>query len=857
MKILNAVSLLPFFLVVLMVSCMKPVSDDFVNEVRPSAVPLITVNPYFSIWSFSDALNGDYTRHWTGVPHPLDAFLRVDGDIYRVMGNMKVNYKVIVPTAETEPWNATYRIMPEDGIPQDGVSKTGNAAVKWYEKEYDDSDWDKGKGAFGSYDSVQTNTHWEGVTDIYIRRHVFLDSADLKKGLSLKYAFDEDIKIYINDTFALLTEAFSDGYDIIELTDRQRSYLRAGDNLIACHCLNRFDECNFDFGLVLPDESVDDENKDKELTAVQKSLNVLPTRTIYNFSCGPVDMNLTFTSSQILSDIDLVSRPVNYISYDVESNDGKKHDVQFLFTASPKIAVDFKPEKMVFESGMENGIGYAKTGTVSQRYLARKGDNLRIDWGYFYLASRNGKTAVMDPRDAYKMFESAGAVESESCYIQNENFKQSPMALVYSMNLGSVEAGTISSDYMMAAYDEVYSMQYFWNNLRPYWNRSGRETILGQIKKASDEFAVVQEKCKEFDGRMMADASRAGGRKYAELCALAYRQSIAAHSISQSPEGDILFMSKECFSNGSMGTVDVSFPSSPLYLLYNPELVKGMMNPIFYIQESGRIDKPFAVHDVGIYPQANGCQYGDGMPVEESANMLIMAYAVAKSEGNADYAAKHWKTLTSWTDYLMQYGSDPAEQLCTDDFGGHLAHNSNLAIKAILAVASYGKLAMMLGYDNIGNDYYSKAQEFAREWETKANDGDHYRLAYDRPDTWSLKYNLVWDKVLGLNIFDSKIYRAEVAYYISKQNEFGVPLDQRKKWTKSDWILWSATLSDNLQDFQNLTNKVWKFQNETTSRVPMTDFYFSDKPICVDFRARSVVGAYFIKLLEEKYSREK
>ncbi|MDR0891865.1 MAG: DUF4965 domain-containing protein, partial [Mediterranea sp.] len=392
----------------------------------------------------------------------------------------------------------------------------------------------------------------------------------------------------------------------------------------------------------------------------------------------------------------------------------------------------------------------------------------------------------------------------------------------------------------------------FGTNLRPYWNRNGDKTITGEFHAAEQSYLPLMQQCAAFDRQLMAEATADGGKEYADLCALAYRQSVAAHKLVQSPTGDLLFLSKENFSNGSIGTVDITYPSAPLYLLYNPELAKGLMNHIFYYSESGKWTKPFAAHDVGTYPQANGQTYGGDMPVEESGNMLILAAAIAKVEGSADYARKHWDVLTTWANYLLEKGLDPENQLCTDDFAGHFAHNANLSIKAILAIASYGYLADRLGKADVAQQYTAQAKAMAAKWMTMADDGDHYRLTFDKPGTWSQKYNLVWDRLIGLNIFPESVAEKEIAYYLALQNKYGLPLDSREAYTKTDWILWTATLATDRPTFEKFVSPVYRFMNETVDRVPMSDWIWSDRPNQRGFQARSVVGGYFIKMLESK-----
>jgi hypothetical protein len=231
--------------------------------------------------------------------------------------------------------------------------------------------------------------------------------------------------------------------------------------------------------------------------------------------------------------------------------------------------------------------------------------------------------------------------------------------------------------------------------------------------------------------------------------------------------------------------------------------------------------------------------------------MLIMLAALAKIEGNAEYAAKYWPELTKWALYLKDKGLDPENQLSTDDFAGHLAHNANLSIKAILALGSYGLLAGMTGRNDVAAEYRRTAREFANRWVEMAKDGDHYRLAFDKPATWSQKYNLVWDRLLGLDLFPPGVARQEIAFYLTRQNQYGLPLDNRRAYTKLDWVLWTATLAENQSDFEKLVAPAYQFANDSESRVPLTDWYDTVTAKQQGFQARSVVGGLFVKMLAD------
>lgn len=805
--------------------------DTIKNELRPPAYPLITIDPYTSAWSTTDNLYDSNVKHWTGKDFPLIGVAKIDGELFRFMGIEDLQYEPVAVTGEQGNWSGSYT--------------TQKPADNWMKPEFDASTWKNAPGGFGTTINEPTaKTNWD-TEFIWVRRSITLDKDLSGKNVYLEYSHDDDVIIYVDGEEVVNSGNTCKKNAVLELPEKLTKQFTQGKTVtIAAYCHNRVGNGLLDFGL----QTEKDTKKYFEKTAIQKSVDVQATQTHYQFACGNVDLRLTFTAPLFMDNLDLISRPVNYITYDIVSNDGKKHNVELYFEASPVWAMDKPYQEADSEIiNAENKI-FLKTGTKSQNVLAKSGDDVRIDWGYFYLVS-DDKNVLANVGENYALREKFVADKFEE---KTESTKVYDY-LGLLKKLGNVESATGK---IMLGYDDIYSIQYFNDNLRPYWNRNNDQTIISQFAKADKEYDSLIEKAYAFDKELMQNATTSGGKEYAELCALAYRQAIAAHKLVQAPNGDLLFLSKENFSNGSIGTVDITYPSAPLFLLYNVDLVKGLMNHILYYSESGKWTKPFAAHDIGTYPLGNGQTYGGDMPVEESGNMLILARAIAEVEGNADYAKKHWTVFTVWADYLVENGLDPENQLCTDDFAGHFAHNANLSVKAILAIASYGELAKMQGDAVTGEKYIAAAKEMAAKWETMAKDGDHYKLTFDKPGTWSQKYNLVWDKILKMGIFDPNIAQTEIAYYLTKQNKYGLPLDNRELYTKTDWIIWTATLANDQATFEKFISPIHLFMSETKDRVPMSDWVFTHEANQRGFQARSVVGGYFIKMLNDKYNKK-
>jgi hypothetical protein len=588
---------------------------------------------------------------------------------------------------------------------------------------------------------------------------------------------------------------------------------------------------------------------DKEFHQIlpQISLDVTATATTYTFENDKVRLCCRFTSPLILSDPLLVSRPCTYIDFMVEKKNADNVKLDFIVSAD--LVRQEKDEVAGFAGTFKQDFSYASMGRMRQQPLGSSGDHTTIDWGYVYLAGNDKSTITYD-----------AANEAIRCQAADLNGQTT----------------------LILAYDDLASINYFGEWRKAYWT-TRYKTILEAISAAFADQKKVCKQASEIDCEIEAKAKKIGGDEYSFLCAMSYRHAIAAHKLITDEDKNLIFLSKENDSNGCIGTVDVSYPSVPLFMLYNTEYVKGMLRPIFRFADCDVWTYDFAPHDVGRYPYAWGQVYGrsdeenkrfrsenqfvyppyymypsgsnvyglrDQMPVEECGNMLIMTAMVCRMEQNVSFALPYMETLKKWREYLIRYGADPGEQLCTDDFAGHLSHNTNLSVKAIMGIEGYAQIAALAGEKDEAKKYHKIAVDMASDWEKRAKADDHYQLVFGegKKDTWSLKYNLIWDKLWKSGLFSDEVYEKELAYYKKKANRYGTPLDSRAAYTKSDWILWCAAMDNTAA----LIQPVAAYLKETTTRVPFSDWYQTDSGMYCYFIARSVQGGIFMPMLAEQ-----
>ena len=565
------------------------------------------------------------------------------------------------------------------------------------------------------------------------------------------------------------------------------------------------------------------------------SQQVTATRTIAVAQLGGVELTVTFATPAFPDDLDVMSMPVTLVKFALKPLDGQSHDLRVSLSLSDTLCYDgAKRPELYADAFSLNGWSTALLGQRSQKPLSHSGDHITIDWGYMYLCAQTGSVTVGEWGLEYAW--------------------QGP--LNDTLDLRAV-----------IAYDDIASINYFGTLCKAWYRRNGAQ-ITDAIALAENQFEQLLDRCCDWDERVRRDALAAADENYAQLCAASWRHTMAAHKLIATSEGEMALLSKENDSNGCIGTADVSYPSIPLYLRYAPELVNALCRGILDFAEMPVWEFDFAPHDIGRYPMATGqvyaarkgcanglvhppyylypagCDVYDHryqMPVEECGNLLIMLAAAQRFGASAALAQAHRATLDKWVQYLLTYGEDPGEQLCTDDFAGHLAHNVNLAAKAIVGVACYGLLTG-------DTSYHSKAKAMAERLMARIGCEGNTPLSLDGTG-WSQKYNLLWDKVLGLDLLPDSFYAAEIASYLPRCNIYGLPLDSRADYTKSDWICWTAAMADDKEQRCALLAPVARYLRETTTRVPFSDWYDTKTGRYVHFIARSVQGGVFAPML--------
>ncbi len=582
--------------------------------------------------------------------------------------------------------------------------------------------------------------------------------------------------------------------------------------------------------------------KGEEAAMTQTAVRITPLVSEYDFTNNKINMTFRTWSPFLFDDFHIMSAPAAYLECDITSADGSKHDVSVCFKGFEELCQGKKKKLVSKYTETCEGKIIAKMGLTKQTPLNDSGDTYAADWGYVCL---HGKESRVVP-EGITAAESATAAEKASFTF-------------------------------IIAYDDVYSINYFGQHLKGLWTEkfpSIEDVITYFVNNRDELYARV---CAQ-DELVLSDAKQFG-EDYQKILAAATRQIFAGHKLVRSRKGHLLYLSKECHSNGCINTVDVSYPAAPMFLLYAPELIKAMLVGIFRFANSDLWKAKFAPHDIGRYPIACGQVYAlkphihiiphkvsykkiykkksfniymneFQMPVEECGNMIILSYTYYLFSKDKEFLEKNLGLLEKWASYLKEAGVVLNRELCTDDFAGHSVKNVNLAIKGIMGIACFGKICDTLG---ITNDCMQTAKAYADKLVAECNtDKDYLPFSINKNETWSLKYNLVWDKLLSFGLFDEKLYKGESEKYRAELNKYGVPLDFRKTFTKTDWMLWAACLDEDDKNVRLFSEAIVRYLADTKDKNCFSDWIETKEPKQSGFDHRTVQAGLWMPVLHKK-----
>lgn len=586
--------------------------------------------------------------------------------------------------------------------------------------------------------------------------------------------------------------------------------------------------------------------KGDEAVIEQKDVKITPYVSEYIFENEKVKLQFFTWSPFLFDDFHLLSTPCAYFDTVITSLDGERHEVSVSYRFDNELTGENKNDKITKYTDSCEGVRYILMGKTEQEPLHDSGDKFAADWGYVCAMG--------------------GEIASEKQYIsirsEHKNVKKASFTSVL-------------------AYDDVYSIDYFGEKLKGLWTE--RFPDIGKAMKfCLDNRDSLFRRIRNQE-KTILDDSKPFGKSYQDILSAAARQVLAAHKLVRNGKGQLLYMSKECHSNGCINTVDVSYPAAPMYLLYTPELIKAMLVGIFEFANMPIWTAEFAPHDIGRYPLACGQVYAlkphkhlvphaysykriykakstsiympeFQMPVEECGNMLILTYAYYVMTKDKAFLSENYYTLSLWANYLKNKGVVLDKQLCTDDFAGHSKKNVNLAIKAVMGMACFGKITQALG---LTGNWLQCAKEYADELTEKCTicEDGYMPFSIGSQGTWSLKYNLVWDILFDFRLFDKNIYKAETEKYRAELNTYGVPLDHRRSFTKTDWELWAACLDETKENVSLFSECICRYLADTKDRNCFTDWPDTKEPKQCGFDHRTVQAGLWMPVLFKHFGK--
>jgi uncharacterized protein YqiB (DUF1249 family) len=602
----------------------------------------------------------------------------------------------------------------------------------------------------------------------------------------------------------------------------------------------------------------------------QTHLAVTATRSVFTLQAGGVQLTLEYLSPIEPGDLQRQSIPMAWVLVTARSIDGASHDVSvYLDITGEWLSGDPTSRQPPTEPFADQPFTWAPvsvpySGGALQAWTMQLAEQQiltevanRAQWGTIILATPQvpGLSYQSGPSGTVRaQFVDQGVLldtdDTSYTSISDDGYPSFGFAL----DLGQV-GGQPQTRQFSIGQVRTPLVSYLGTPLQPLWTEyfPDWQQMLAFFHADIDG---ARQRADNLDIKVSADARKVGGAEYEALCVLSLRQAYGATELAVGPDNLPWAFLKEIASDGDTSTVDVIFPASPVWIYLDPQYLSLLLRPVFGYPASGQWTAPFAPHDLGPYPTASGYpdNGGENMPVEESGNMLIMAAAYTRAAPGTTalvYLQDNYESLKRWADYLVATLPNVGLQNQTDDFAGKIAHSVNLALKGIVAVAAMGQIAEACGERADATHFRAQAKQFIAYWLTHsgARGHRHLGLTYRRKRAWGNTYNAYPDALLGTGLVPESVAAEQAAFYRTKTNRFGLPLQTPHTYGKTDWQMWLAAWLYRYPISRELIEREYRYANTTPARVPFCDLYNTITGHQVyGFQARPVQGGIFALL---------
>ncbi|KAL8280409.1 hypothetical protein RQP46_007057 [Phenoliferia psychrophenolica] len=598
--------------------------------------------------------------------------------------------------------------------------------------------------------------------------------------------------------------------------------------------------------------------------ATQVAFSYTSTASTFVLTAGPIKLSATFLSPVETVDLTKQSFPFSYLQVSVSSTDHQSHSVQIYTDITGEWTSGSNDLKIDWSTSAAGAVLTHQVQLANPELFSEIDDHTQYGSAYYSMSSAPGVTyqTGSDVTVRNRFIQSSTLPNTGDTAFRAINDRWPVFAFAH--DLGAVPAtGSVSAALISVGHVRDPAIQYVVGRsefeMRSSYFFSDYATVEDGILAFHAAHPTAVATAAALDRKVQTDAE-AISSNYADIVALSVRQFAASteFTVSKGTDGsfnksDVLAFMKEISSDGNVDTIDVLFPSWPAVLYLAPVWGRYLLEPLYRYQASGLYPHKYSIHDLGgSYPNATGHNDGgdEPMPVEESGNTLIMTLAYTKATNDLSLIRTYHSLLEQWTEYLISDSEVPESQLSTDDFAGTLVNQTNLAIKGTCGINAMAEIEGLLGNSDRQASYKATVAKYVPQiLEYATSSANHLELNYGAESSWGLAYNLAADRLLGITTFPNATFQMQTEWYATQGLEYGVPLDSRHSYTKSDWQLWTASTCTDTATRDLFVDGVHRYISAGTSALPFGDWYDAKSGASQSFRARPVVGGHMILLV--------